>query len=201
MFTRRKSISNLEVILPLLNFSSKDDFYYLQIIQRKKENDSLKSNSRVIKNYYITSKRQLEDIFDDEIIEICEVFNARAMIRLNKRSFVKVALKALVNVGNVIANGEHQFVRKAYDRACGKGNNDPVKKWILDVDGQFTEKWVDELEEFITNQKPVGEKIKEIIPSKTGVHFIVKPFDTSGFTDLFPEVEIHKDNPTNLFIP
>ena len=48
-------IDNLEKVLPLLEFESEDDFYYLQILQRKKENPQLGSNSRVIKNYYITS--------------------------------------------------------------------------------------------------------------------------------------------------
>ena len=46
-------VDNLDKILPLLKFESEDDFYYLQILQRKKENPQLGSNSRVIKNYYI----------------------------------------------------------------------------------------------------------------------------------------------------
>lgn len=49
-------IDNIELILPFLKFESKDDFYYLQILQRKKENPQLGSNSRVIKNYYISSQ-------------------------------------------------------------------------------------------------------------------------------------------------
>ena len=31
-------IDNLELIKPLLSFSTGDDFYYLQILRRKKEN-------------------------------------------------------------------------------------------------------------------------------------------------------------------
>jgi len=53
-------IDNLDKIKPLLNFESEDDFYYLQILQRKKENPELGSNSRVIKNYYIKSVEELE---------------------------------------------------------------------------------------------------------------------------------------------
>ena len=48
-------INNLKIIKSLLTFESKDDFYYLQILQRKKENPQLGSNRRVIKNYYINS--------------------------------------------------------------------------------------------------------------------------------------------------
>jgi hypothetical protein len=75
-------IDNIQLILPFLKFESKDDFYYLQILQRKKENPQLGSNSRVIKNYYITSEKYLLDRYN-EIKKLCEVFNARAMIRLN----------------------------------------------------------------------------------------------------------------------
>ncbi len=200
MIARRKPVDNLDLILPLLDFSSKDNFYYLQILQRKKENSELGSNSRVIKNYYLASKEDLLKKYD-EIIGLCHVFNARAMIRLNKRNFIKVAFKTLVNVGNVIANGEHKFVKKAYDRACGKGHDDPNKKWILDIDIDFTKEWGNELEEYINAQKPTGTKCLAIIPSRSGIHLITKPFNTEGFSDQFPEVEIHKDNPTNLYIP
>lgn len=47
-------INNLELILPLLEFLSEDDFYHLQIIKRKKEHPELGSNSYVVKTYYIT---------------------------------------------------------------------------------------------------------------------------------------------------
>ena len=52
-------IDNINKILPFLKFNTSDDFYYLQILQRKKENPQLGSNSRVIKNYYITSVEHL----------------------------------------------------------------------------------------------------------------------------------------------
>ena len=42
-------------IKDLLVFENDDDFFYLQILQRKKENPQLGSNSRVIKNYYINN--------------------------------------------------------------------------------------------------------------------------------------------------
>jgi len=52
-------IDNLELVLPFLTFENDSEFYYLQILQRKKENPQLGSNSRVIKNYYINSVEYL----------------------------------------------------------------------------------------------------------------------------------------------
>ena len=123
-------------ILSLLNFETSDDFYYLQILQRKKENPQLGSNSRVIKNYYINSQDYLLKHYD-EIKKLCEVFNARASIRLNKRSYEKVGFKAMTNLANTMMNKEYSFLKASYDRACGLGHNDFEKKWILDIDKQM----------------------------------------------------------------
>lgn len=119
-------VDNLRLILPFLNFESEDDFYYLQILQRKKENPQIGSNSKVIKNYYINSEEYLISHYD-EIKKLCEVFNARASIRLNKRSYEKVAFKAMVNIANTMSNREYEFIKASYDRACGLGHNDKEK--------------------------------------------------------------------------
>jgi len=104
-------IDNINKILPFLQFESKDDFYYLQILQRKKENPQIGSNSRVIKNYYVRSQEHLLERYD-EIKQLCQVFNARASIRLNKRSFEKVGFKTMENLANTMMNREYSFLIK-----------------------------------------------------------------------------------------
>jgi hypothetical protein len=195
-------VDNLKLILPLLKFESDDDFYYLQILQRKKENPELGSNSRVIKNYYITSQEHLLKRYD-EIKKLCQVFNARASIRLNKRSFEKVAFKTMVNTANSMFNREYEFIKSSYDRACGLGHNDSEKKWILDIDGHYTYQQLEQMEKIINESKPEGKNTLMYIPSKSGLHLITKPFDLREFSspNKFSEIEVHKDNPTNLFIP
>ncbi len=41
-------INNIEIIKSLLKFESPDEFYFLQIIKRKKDNPEIGSNSLVI---------------------------------------------------------------------------------------------------------------------------------------------------------
>jgi hypothetical protein len=196
----KKEVDNLLLIAGILKFDSPDDFYYLQIIQRKKENKNLGSNSRVIKNYYITSVAHLSNRYE-EIKDLCRTFNARACIRLNRRSFEKVAFKSLTNVANTISNKDFSSLKGSYDRACGTGHNEPNKTWILDIDGKFTTQKLSELENVMEKASPEGDKVLYYISSKTGVHIITKPFDCRVFREKFPDIEIHKDNPTNLFIP
>lgn len=189
------------LIKPFLKFDNEDDFYYLQIIQRKKENPHLGSNSRVIKNYYIRNINYLEKHYN-EIKTLCNVFNARAMLRLNKRSYRKVAFKALQNVANTMSNEEYKHISKAYDSACGKGHNDKEKKWIVDVDVNDSHVNEGELCNFINSCQPLDRnKIYTRLPTKNGYHLLTKPFNTKEFSGRYPKVEIHKDNPINLYIP
>ena len=48
-----------------------DYFYFIQIIQRKKENPDLGSSNRVIRSYMIGSMEKF-DKHKDEIITMCE---------------------------------------------------------------------------------------------------------------------------------
>ena len=185
-------IDNLELIKPLLTFESEDDFYFLQILQRKKENDQVGSNSRVIKDYHIRSVEYLEERYD-EIRALCNLFDARAYLRLNKRSYEKVAYKALINMANSMSNREFKFVGKSYVRAVGQNHNDKNKKWILDIDDWSV---------FINSIQPDdGQKVYLNLKSKNGGHLITKPFRLDVFREKFPDIEVHKDNPTNLYIP
>jgi len=181
-------------------FENEDDFFYLQILQRKKENPQLCSNSRVIKNYYINDLEYLEKRYD-EIKELCIKFNARAMLRLNKRSKRKVAFKTMQNMANSMANGEYGSIKKSYDKACGNGHNDKIKKWILDIDEPYTTEYLQEIRDAIKDVEPLGEKILKELPTKNGIHFITTPFNLQKFRLDFRDIEIHKDNPVNLFIP
>lgn len=192
-------IDNIDKILPFLNFKSDDDFYYLQLLQRKKENPQLGSNSKVIKNYYITSQDYLLNSYD-EIKTLCHTFNARAMIRLNKRSFEKVGFKCLENIANTMQNREYNHLMKSYDRACGLLNNEKTKKWILDIDEPFTVGKLYEIDCEILKITDFVDKIIAMIPSKNGFHIICTPFNLEKFKEKYPEIEVCKDSPTNLYI-
>ena len=80
-----KAIDNFELIKPLLEFEQEDDEYYvIFILKRRKDNPEMKDNLKIIKEYYISSVDYLESK-KEEIIKLCEIFNARAVINLNKR--------------------------------------------------------------------------------------------------------------------
>ena len=37
------------------------------------------------------------------------------------------------------------------------------------------------------------------LPTANGVHFITKPFDLQRFKEIYPNTDVHKNNPTLLY--
>lgn len=191
-------VDNFDLIRGMLDFSDDTKFYYLQILQRKKENLQLGSNSRSVKDYRIRSLEQYDEL-KDEIIGLCEYFNARASIRLNRRNYKNVAFKTLEKIVNQISQDDFTSVKYTYNKCMGANHNEPNKSWILDIDELDYDET--ELLKTINLAKPEGDKLIGKVPSKNGYHLIVKPFDLRVmYEDDFNHIDIHKDNPTNLYI-
>lgn len=192
-------INNLQQILKLLVFSSTDDFYHLQIIKRKKEHPELGSNSYIVKTYYISSVDYLDKKIE-EIIVLCNYHNARACINLNRRSYEKCAYQLLRKVADQILNKDFRSCRKAYESVCGLYSNEPVKKWIIDID-VHNPVLVDEITQRIDTFDPVGPKYIATLSTKAGCHIICNPFNIQQWNKYYINIDIHKDNPTVLYIP
>lgn len=90
-------IDNFDQILDILEFNNSDEFYFLQIIQRKKDGcvtDTGNNGYRTVKTYYIFSREQLERK-RAKITELCQSNHARAYITLNRRNAEEVACTAI----------------------------------------------------------------------------------------------------------
>jgi hypothetical protein len=218
-------IDNFEIIKPLLDFSEEDKFYFLQIIQRRKENPEVPSNNRVIKNYFFNNMKYLERKWD-EIKGLCEFFNARAMLRLNRRSYETVAYRMLRKVAEVMEQKSYNKMKSNYAKVCGTCHAEKEKTWIVDIDEFLGQDELGNLCNIIDSCEPksdllkmeetfkelgvdssltrVDTKIVAEIPSLNGLHLITRPFNVKQFRDMegnsFRDVDIQKDNPTNIYI-
>lgn len=192
-------INNLEKIKTLISFSTEDDFYHVQIIKRKKEHKELGSNSIIIKTYYLKSSQHLDKIMP-EIISLCDFHNARGCINLNKRSFEKIAFHTLKKITDQIMNKDFKSVKDAYNSVCGSHSNEKEKKWIIDFDEKdFSSGF--RLQQIVDSISVIGGKLFEVLETKNGFHIITNPFRLDIFKKNNPNLEIHKDNPTIIYIP
>jgi len=190
-------INNFDTIKLLLDFRSDDDFYHCQIIKRKKEHPELRSNSYIVKTYYIKKYEEL-DYYRDEMIALAELHNARVQINLNRRSFEKMAFHTQKKIADQLMNKDYRSVRKAYNSCCGKYSNETDKKWILDIDTKDSD-FMEEIEELLHNRLNIHDFIE--LPTKNGYHIITKPFNLQEFKKYYDNIDIHKNNLTILYIP
>lgn len=200
-------MDNFKAIRDLLNFSDKDKFYLLQIFKRRKDNPEMKKDMTIIDSFYISSLDQYDEM-EERIKKICIDNNARAYFRLNRRSFKQVALKTLSRIAKMIEDENYEHVKRAYLSCAGEFHKEEDKTWIIDLDrnGASDEAYDAYINSVIFEaQNLIRETGKDdtmsIIPTKNGLHLICRPFNASKFKRIFPEIDLHKDNPTILYAP
>jgi len=174
-------LDNVEKIKYLIDFIP-GLFYYLEILQRKKDNPKLSKDKKVYQRY-ITKYEDLYDILDD-IKFICKVYNARAYISLNARSeekFTKECLKAITD--KVCSNDfKNTFLIPDKIALLPQIVLRDKSMWILDVDVK-DENYINEFKECI-NEKLVD--VFDILNTYNGYHVVTDTFNLrhEGLVDL-----------------
>lgn len=203
-------IDNFDLMKSHMTFNSPDEFYFVQILIRGKDGHTEKgvngnNKNRLIKYYIIRSLDEL-DRWKHEIISICHALNARAYIHPTKRSFHEVAKEAFRIFTDSYVSENVLGLRSCYSTACGKSKISKDKKFIVDLDGincNICEDIVkaSEIMEFINTEcDPVNvQKEAYIVPTAHGIHLVTKPFNVDKFRKRFPDIDVHKNNPTLLY--
>jgi hypothetical protein len=193
-------IDNLKAIIPLLNFQNDGDFYMVHILRRKKDGsaDNRHQSVRTIKTYCVESHGYLEEKME-EIRSLCEMFGARAYISINRKNHADVAINMIAEIANRIKSNQMNQ-KNVFDSVVGRTVS-LDKRFIIDIDGPTD---IDRIIGIVNDVRPIGDKVKAVIPTKNGVHLITDRFDVIRFiAKLEPEddVSIHKNNPTLLYYP
>jgi hypothetical protein len=198
-------INNLDLIKPLLNFENEKDFYMLYVFKRKKDQPEGERDNhqsvRTIKTYCIESIAHLDRRWD-EIVQMCEMFKARAYIHVQKQNHFDVSLSMMVALAQRIQDGNTNQ-KGLFDSVVGQIKTQE-KRWIVDIDTK-DESALDKISKLVNSLRPEGDKIESVIPTKNGYHLITKRFDVLGFQQIMnlqgDVPDIQKKNPTLLYYP
>ena len=141
-------VDNFDLCAKLLDINSDDDFHFVQIIKRKKDNpydDTTQGNYHAggwyLKSWRVHSADELYAL-KDEIIQMCEDNNARAYISINNRSekstndYVKIYQSHYRPSDPRYAHAEEIVAGQAKDGPSWKGMR---KRLFLDIDCPETE--------------------------------------------------------------
>ena len=211
-------VNNFEQIKSMFYFNEGDNmFFHCQIVSRAKDHkgENKKVKEGAIKTYFIRSREHLDSL-KDEIILLCEHYGARAYINVAGKDFKSLQTLMLLKLANDIHQGVVRNPRKCLNSAAGELKS-RIPKWIVDIDDiSLKDSIKDRLFElYVQAYSSKGtnisvETIKAVshlnifaeIPTKNGLHLIVRPFNTKAFNEFFPNVDIHKNSMgTLLYCP
>ena len=126
-------VDNFNLVAKIMKQDDDDLFYFIEIIQRKKDNLQMQfrrqgldnfTNKNYIKSYSVSTAQELMAI-RNEIITLCEKYNARAYITINPRSKKRVS--------NYVQHCKNKglFKGREYEHAAGqhKEFNDSMFDW------------------------------------------------------------------------
>lgn len=170
-----------------------DTFIYTEMLDRGKRKGN--NSHRLVKTFYHRSKAEFREQFP-VIKELCDLAGVRACTRLAPRSYRKVGREFTRLVVDTAMSENWAGMKSLYNRACGIVR--PERKlWLLDVD------YPDAKSEAYRAELEAWAVLVAVIPSKKGLHYITHPFHLdSEMVSLIPaNISVHKDNPTNLYIP
>jgi hypothetical protein len=173
----------------------------LYVFKRKKDQPEGERDNhqsvRTIKTYCIESLEHLDRRYD-EIVQLCEMFKARAYIHVQKQNHFDVSLSMMAALAQKIQNGNHNQ-KGLFDSVVGQLKTQE-KRWIIDVDDIKEASPI--MMAYIDNEcKPYRSKIETVIPTKSGHHLITGKFDVIQFKKQYPDIDIQKKNPTLLYYP
>ena len=108
-----------------------------------------------------------------------------------------------------IYNGDYQKIWKSWNTCAGEVKGEEPR-WVVDIDSKDKFEIL-EIKRFINSLSakmlPMLDTIpptnRELvlmeIPTKNGIHLITKPFNLQQFKEIYPDIDVHKNNPTLLY--
>lgn len=175
-----------------------DTFIYTEMLDRTKRKGN--NGVRLLKAFYHRSADEFREQWPD-IRRLCDIAKVRACTRLAHRSYRSVGREFTKLVVDASLSGNWQGMKTLYARAAG--TTAPIeRRWLFDVDA------IDERSGKLQRDLTDLGVLMAVVPSRRAHHLIAKPFNLTTLFDhvpadgqVLPNVQLHRDNPTNLYIP
>lgn len=189
-------IDNFRQIQAYLKEDDVDYLYEVQILRRGKDHPELPAANWCVKSIYITGRDNLIK-HQEEIIKLCEIFQARAYISMNRKSNRKCLKNAVKCFAERLYEGDFKKPEAIWSHAVGTTKSEN-KWWLIDVDSKNVE-LLETIVNYIPQQQP-NKPIIGIIPTIAGYHILCNPFGCSQFDIQFRDIaEIKKHALTLLY--
>ena len=190
-------VDNWKYLRDKLDFSNPFMFYMVQLQQRKKDDETFPANNRTVKTFFISTLSDY-DTLEPEIKRLSDETGSRVYIRLNRRSFETVSIEILRELAKMLEDKNFQHLKNLVGSSAGRVCSEPDKLWIVDID-EKNEKLCEDVADTIENVLANSGIVHYVVPTLHGYHLVTSKFDSKTFSEIYPGIDIHKDNPTLLY--
>lgn len=205
-------VNNFETIKNILNFDGKSVYLVWLVMRNKDGNTQAKGNNRnrTIKSYYFLTKEQLE-MRQEEIIKLCDLFNCRAYIGINKKPMNKVLFQLQNTLTDYMQQyfGGNEFIPNIHalvDSSVMKCGTEGRRMWIVDIDTKDRSQ-IEAIVRIINSCRSSFDcNVINELQTAHGVHLITHPFEIPQYEKLINEnteirefPEIKKEGLTLLY--
>lgn len=205
-------VNNFEAIKNILNFDGKSVYLVWLVMRNKDGNTQAKGNNRnrTIKSYYFLTKEQLE-MRHEEIIKLCDLFNCRAYIGINKKPMNKVLFQLQNTLTDYMQQyfGGNEFIPNIHalvDSSVMKCGTEGRRMWIVDIDTKDRNQ-IEAIVRIINACRSSFDcNVINELQTAHGVHLITHPFEIPQYEKLINEnmdicefPEIKKEGLTLLY--
>jgi hypothetical protein len=205
-------VNNFETIKNILNFDGKSVYLVWLVMRNKDGNTQAKGNNRnrTIKSYYFLTKEQLE-MRQEEIIKLCDLFNCRAYIGINKKPMNKVLFQLQNTLTDYMQQyfGGNEFIPNIHalvDSSVMKCGTEGRRMWIVDIDTKDRNQ-IEAIVRIINSCRSSFDcNVINELQTAHGVHLITHPFEIPQYeklinenTDIREFPEIKKEGLTLLY--
>lgn len=163
-----------------------DAYYVIELVRRGKDCPDLPAANYHFKNYYIDTLKKYDSV-QKEIRILCRELRLRAYVSVNRKSFRQVTMNTIAEMSRRAALNDFRRPYAVYESCSGMFKDRDDQHWIVDIDecslheeNQITPKWKFVAQD-INRCRPIGDKIELILPTRSGVHLVTKPFDSTQF--------------------
>lgn len=189
------NFTNFRSFMQLPETEGGDAYYVIELVRRGKDCPDLPAANYHFKNYYIDTLAKYDKV-QDEIRLLCQTLRLRAYVSVCRKSFRRVTMNTIAEMSRRASLEDFKRPDRIFASCSGAYVDKDDKHWVVDVDdcpffmdeSDAQPRWV-RVKELINECEPKGDKIELMLPTRTGVHLITRPFHYGNFhTRWFTEL-------------
>lgn len=189
------TIDNFETLSKILHFNE-NVFFVVKIIPRTTDGAT---NLAHIAEYPIATPDDLW-IKRDLIINLCELYNARAYITTNPISCETYTFRVFREVIDIIENKNFKDITDVWRKCRTQKVKDKINTlWLVDLDYITSEEMAKPYMDLVKSNFTTEEHDCYYIPTVRGCHLLVSPFNEEKFREKYPKINILKASATILY--